>query len=597
MVASAKGQPAAAPGAPTDRPPATAARQAPGWLGRAWGAPLAVHALVLLLIMAGVAALIGTGASFTDDEGAGILQARAIEAGHWTMADPLPKADPTGAAYPVNLPSRGTKGTAPLAKHLLYFVLLAALDRLFGPPGMVGLSIAGTVAAALLAARLAREFGSGLERPAFWVVGLASPLFFDGFLVVAHTAAAALVAASVLLGLSYLRTGGLLALAGTGLAATSAALLRTEGLLWCAGLAAGAAVVGLSDRRLRSMLRPGMLLVASLGAGFVAHEVDVRLSDYAIGAAGSATSVSNLPSGIASSGVSHQIQALWQSWFQVDGNRPVAVSVAALLVLLAVVAWAELARRGRAGSRACVAVAGAVAALSVFLVAERPSQYVSGIAVVFPLLWAGLWLLGHQALGSTAGRLVAASAAVYGVLVALTQYSDEGSWQNGRYFFLAIPAVVPLVMGGLVGQLKRLSGPSGRIVLALVVVSVAALTSSAVSALNTTHRLSSAMTAAVRRLGPAVPAGDGGRPVFITTAAFLPREQWPTFESTRWLLIPGGQLRSYGPSLRAAGIHQLVLVTDRGDQEIGQLADIFAPLNSRPLAAQPAWHLVVLRSR
>ena len=102
---------------------------------------------------------------------------------------------------------RGATGRA-LAKHPLYPVLLAAADRLGGVTGMVLLSLAGTVAAAGLAAVLARRLDPALVRPDLWMVGLASPLLFDGFLVIAHTLGAALAAAAVLLALRAVERAG-----------------------------------------------------------------------------------------------------------------------------------------------------------------------------------------------------------------------------------------------------------------------------------------------------------------------------------------------------------------------------------------------------
>ena len=110
----------------------------------------------------------------------------------------MPEVDPDGVNYPLEFSESGPRGWTPFAKHPLYPLLLAGADRVAGVAGMVLLSLAGTVAAAGLAGALARRLDPGLTRPAIWVVGLASPLLFDGFLVIAHTLGAALVASAVL---------------------------------------------------------------------------------------------------------------------------------------------------------------------------------------------------------------------------------------------------------------------------------------------------------------------------------------------------------------------------------------------------------------
>src|SRR4029450_12481256 len=71
-------------------------------------------------------------------------------------------------------------------------------DRGFGLGGMVLASVVGTVAAAAVAGLLARRVVPELAALAVWATGLATPLFFDSWLVIAHTLGAALVGAAVL---------------------------------------------------------------------------------------------------------------------------------------------------------------------------------------------------------------------------------------------------------------------------------------------------------------------------------------------------------------------------------------------------------------
>ena len=171
------------------------------WLGTRPSGPTWPRSPLVLLALVPV---VGTASSFSADEGAVIVQARSL-AGKltggdgWIVEHPVPEVDPTGVNYPLENADRGENGFAPYAKHPLYPVLLAVADRAGGVTAMVLLSLAGTLAAAALAAGLARRIDPALARPTLWVVGLASPLLFDGYLVMAHALAAALAVGAVLL--------------------------------------------------------------------------------------------------------------------------------------------------------------------------------------------------------------------------------------------------------------------------------------------------------------------------------------------------------------------------------------------------------------
>lgn len=566
---------------------------ATNWVQRAWSASLIVHAATLVAVMVAVAAFIGTGSVFTDDEGAGILQAQAIQHGHWTIANPLPSVDPRATDYPIHQPARGTKGIAPLGKNLLYFAALAALGLLLGTAGMVGLSIAGTVAAALLAARLAREVGAS-ERASFWLVGLASPLFFDGFLVVAHTVAAALAAASALLALRFLRTGRPLTLVGALLCVAGAALLRTEGVLWALGLAVAALGTTLRPGARYENARRGILLsVGSIAAVLIAWKGDSLLTRYAIGSPVSAPAGTIGGTGTRGT-VSDQVLGLLRSWFALTGASRIAFAV--IVVVLGLVAvWARRARQGRFGARSTLALAAAVAAYSIYLALFGANQYVAGIAIVFPLLWAGLWLLGRLSLRSTSVRLLVVASAVYAVLVAGTEYSDAGAWQPGRYFLLAVPVIVPVVTAALAGPLRQIAPAARTLAVGCVVVAIAATTTSAVSSLRLAHQRSGGLAAAVLAFAAEAPPGDGGLPVVVTTYPFLPRSEWVTFPSIRWQLVSQNRLASYGVALAGAGIRHFVLVTIEPRAELSALKASYIPTKIDETGPGSPWRVIVLK--
>ncbi len=276
----------------TVRPP-TSAREDPtgsqpdqpdhrSFVARVWAASLWAHAVALAVVLLSLVPVIGTGVSFSADEGAAIVQAHQLAKGDgWVVDHPLPQVDPTGKAYPLELSFRGNEGTAPFVKHPLYALLLAGADRVGGEVAMVLLSLAGTVAAAALGAALARHLRPGLSRPSLWVVGLATPLLFDGYLVIAHTLGAAAAAGAVLLALRLAEGRGprLITAAGAAGCVALAALLRNEAVFW--GLGLGLALAPIAWQRRSRVL--GITAAAVVGAAAVAHLGEVAWYDHILG--------------------------------------------------------------------------------------------------------------------------------------------------------------------------------------------------------------------------------------------------------------------------------------------------------------------------
>ena len=589
---------AGAPATPL-RGAAAAPRGAGAVLGRVWDLPLAAHAAVLLAILVGLAAWAGTAASFVDDEGAAILQAQAIESGHWTLANPLPRADPRGAYYPLHYAAHGPDGFAPLGKHLFYGLLLAAAGRLAGVGGMVGLSLLGTVAAALLAARLAREVAPGTERTALWVVGLASPLFLDGFIVTGHTVGAALAAAAALLVLRYLADGGPVRLAAAAVALALACLVRTEAVLWAVGLAAGATAWALWARRQPAggahRRRGAACAAVVLGSAVVAKGLDNLLTDRALGVGGvSAGAPIAAQQGGGGNRVLGRVGGLWLSTLQARPTHSALVTGVGLAVGVAVAVVAVYVRRGGSRPAPIVATAAAAAGAVICLAVHDRSVVLSGLAVAFPLLWAGLWLLGRDTVRDPAAVTVVAATGVFAALVAVSQYSDAGAWQWGRFFFLAVPVIVPVVLGALRHHGRRMV-PRVRGAVAGAAALLAVTTAASGAALvASVHRVTLDLARDVATVATTTTPGDGGRPVVATSLAFLPRVMWPVFSDMRWSLVGDGDMASYGRAVRRTGIRQLVLVGDDTRPEIAGLAASFRPV--RTVTVGDGWTLVVLRS-
>ncbi len=180
----------------------------PRWAARVAEAPLWAHAVVLLVGLLAIVPVVGTGVSYSADEGVAIIQATSLSDGDgWVVPHPVPEVDPSDALYPLEHATLGDDGPVAYAKHPAYPWLLARVDQLGGQPGMVLLSVLGTWAAAVAAAVVAQQLG-GLGRTSLWVAGALSPLLFNGYWVIAHSVAAAAIGGATALAIAATSRSG-----------------------------------------------------------------------------------------------------------------------------------------------------------------------------------------------------------------------------------------------------------------------------------------------------------------------------------------------------------------------------------------------------
>lgn len=489
---------------------------------------MVVHALALAALLIALAAVVGTGTSFSEDEGAAVVQARQLADHHsWIVRRPLPTIDDTVALYPYRLPDVGTKGAAPFAKHPLYALVLAGLWRLGGINGLIGLSIAGTVFASVAGWYLARLLDPSLARPAFWVLGIGSPLLFDGFLVQAHALGAAVAGGLALLLFGEHRRPWLSAL-GAAVAAALLVGLRTEGLLFVGA----AGVVALVVRRSR------WSGAATLVGGALAFAGNRAWTRHILGAPRSGATY-GVGDATERTGLSGRLEGALTTLFHPSYSAGRAANALLFTALVAVAVGAVLWRR----RSPLAGVVVGVAALAVLLrVAIGPTQVVPGLFVACPIVWAGLWFGTLQPRGATWRSLLFVVAAFAGAVVA-TQYSQGGGVEwGGRYFALSLPLAIPITVAAL------RAGPRPL----LVGLSVASLGLGvlAMGALHTAHQRTE------RLLGAIAPRAD----IVVTTAGLLPRLDWPHYEQRRWVLIAPDKLDALLRQLPSAGVHRVALV-------------------------------------
>ncbi|HWC12355.1 MAG TPA: hypothetical protein VG455_14175, partial [Acidimicrobiales bacterium] len=542
--------------------------------------------------------VLGTGASFSADEGAAIIQAHRLSTDRgWVVEHPLPEADPTEVNYPLELSTRGARGTASFAKHPLYALLLAGADRVGGVTAMVLLSVAGTVTAAALAAALAARMGAaasfghgaGLARPALWVVGLASPLTFDGYLVIAHTLGAAAAAGAVLFAVRALEDHRALAsVAGVAVCIALAVLVRNEAVLFALGLGVASGAVAVA-RRHRAAAGVAMASVLAAAGAHLGEQEWIRriLGGSVVGLPGGPGATSGFLAG--------RLKSFTLTWLRPGyGGRPL-VEAALLLMLCALAVGVVAARRHPGDRRPVVALAAGAAGAALLALAVEPTNLVPGLLVAFPVAAAGLVAVGarrREALAGLAARVAFGTFAVFAAAVVATQYVTGGSGEwGGRYFALGLPVLAPVLLLAL-ASLGRALPPSARTAAAAALVTCAvALTVMGLAGLRDIHRFTARLQETAAQAGREL----GPRPVMVATHAAIPRLAWATFDDQRWLLARPGGLDSLVRRLHGAGVDRLVLVTDQRERDTTELGSGVHVVSRRTPSGGPNWDVLILR--
>jgi hypothetical protein len=531
--------------------------------------------------------IVGTTSQFSADEGAAIAQAVHLEQGDgWTEAHPFPAADPDRVAFPLELSQREGDRYAPFARHPVYALLLAGALRIGGRSAPLVLSVLGTVTAALLSALLARRLDPDLGVLALWVVGIASPLGFDSYIVIAHTLGAALAGAAVLLIVRALESDrtrwsllGVIAVLGAGV------VLRTEMVFFAVACGLAVLVIGRSRRAV-----PWTLVAAPMVAGVGGYVLDALAQSVVMGGSAVSTApVTAQPPGFLAS----RVLAFVITWLL--PSYSFGVGVAVLLVAAALGVFAVvLARRDppeRDGVRlfACVAAAAAVARLAF------PAGAVPGLLIAFPLLTCGLVALPRNGPATAAGRLFAVTAGLFALAVLATQYGTGGSGEwGGRYFAIALPVATPVVLVALRRVARRLDTGTIRIAGAALALLSVALFALGIVTLRQSHRDVDAFVSVVGATARSHPAGDGDRPVVLADNGAAGRFAFEVVDQTRWLTVKPELVDGFAARLEALHIQTLTFVT-RDEKDIDRLAGAYRVDVEQH--TQGDWIVVVMVSR
>jgi hypothetical protein len=541
-------------------------------LARRWSASLAFHVVALALVLAIGLLLTGPRLVYSSDEGVAVIQARMLRDGAgWLYRYPLARIDPEDQARPFVRGDAGSKGVAPYAKHPLYPLVLAGFDGVGGEWGIRIAGVLGTFLAAVLAALLARELDPRLDRPVLWLVGVASPLFFDAFVVLAHSLAAAAAAGGVLLAVRALRPGrsGLwrvAAVVGLGVCLAIASLLRTEALFVGPALAVACLVVALRRRvPLRRAAVVAVVAAAASGAAWIADHVAARMI---IG-----TAVPVPPNVAPSSWLAGRWDAFHTTWLQASyaGGRTgdIALAIGAIGF-----AGAALLLHQRTDHRVWVvaAVVGAAACYVARLVVG-PAGSVPGLALAFPAGWFLLWAAGRQLADGVAAPVLTVVAGAVTIAVLVTEYAIGGGVEwGGRYFAVVIPIAVPVLAFAAAPVITRHGADLARIVVTALVVASVAATLTAAQALREGHTHTDEVLDAIAAQARSAGASAGlARPVVVTTNRLLPQIDERDFDRFDWVAVDPDHLRRSADRLADLGVRRVVLVTPDAKSDLAEM--------------------------
>ncbi|HET8931743.1 MAG TPA: hypothetical protein VFN21_13865 [Acidimicrobiales bacterium] len=540
--------------------------EAPGWTRSVW-----VHSFVLLGLLVALVPIIGLRGQTLNDEGAAMAQVQLLNQHHtWFMPNPFPEADPDGSAFPLDRSTQGEHGFAPLIKHPAYPVLLAGADRLGGRFGIVVLGILGTVMAAVSAALIAREIRPELALPTFWITGLFSPLFFDAFIVVAHSIAAAgagIAALGLVRWLRHRSRSGLV-MSFAGIAWVTA--LRNEGLLL--GIALGGAVVAqalLVRRKDLGPRRPTWWLgPAVVGAAALAFALD-RF-------AGRLLTPTTLPSTLSATSttggyLADRVDAFILTWLLPGYASSPDPIVGPILVVVFTALLALQLRKTRPDRGLCIVAIVGMWAGALYWVVFTSVGIVPGILMAFPLLAVAIVAWKRPRVTDTPVVVLAIAVSLFALGVLATTYRVGGTTEWGsRYLAIGIPLATPLIALTLERSYRRLPDPRRVLaVLAAVPLAIAPAVVS-VTSLRAAHKFSAVRIAdeVADHVHDTTP-GDGGKPVVVTDMLYLPRIAWRDLDQARWLAADDERLSELVVRLHGLGIEEFLFITDETRPRVG----------------------------
>ena len=362
--------------------------------------------------------------------------------------------DPSGALHPLHQTRRQSDGSWVAVTTLPMLEAARPLYAVGGYEATLLLPMLGGVAAAFAARRIARVLAPGNDGwPAFWTVGLGSPVLVYSLDFWEHTIGVACVlwAAALLIGAVEGAARWTVVVAGLLLGA--GATLRQEVLIYALVLVLASSIALLVRRR--SLLAPtasGLLAVAGFAVPWLLNGV---LESSVEGQSRTGRSSGTASAAVSGSTAGDRLGEGVQTLVGLVAGDP---ALSALLGAAVVGAVVMAARAERRGDRSFTIV-GLGAAAAVYLAdAAGGLGFVPGMLTAFPLAVGGLlvWSAGPRL------RIVVVAALAALPVVYAFQYLGGGAPQWGGRYTLAsgillgvvalvgLPGLRPVVLRGLV---------------------------------------------------------------------------------------------------------------------------------------------------
>lgn len=416
------------------------------------------YSLVYGLALALLTWWVGWRAPFTPDEGIYASQVDRLVDGSWYVDLPSVELNPDGDLDGYG-GARTSDGYVHYARHPLYPVLAAVPAHLMGAlPALLALSIAGAIASAAAAWRLAEALGASARLS--FLIAATSPLAVSAVIGWSHTLGAAASAwAMVWLLRARARSRHIAAWAGVASCLAFAVLVRSEALLFSGAVVLVLVIEGLMSRTRRHVV--SALLIGVVIAGTVAAE---RLWIRSI--VGTAVAIEARGAGVANpdlgflgqrwNGFAHAV--LGGSHYDADLELVAWIAATTVAAGAIGIAW----RKGASVGAASVAAGTALLAARVLV---DPVDPIPGLLIAWPA--AAVFILVRRT--SASGWIVVATGATFFVAVVATQYADGGALQwGGRFFIAVIPLLAPLLATVAEQRSLRLALVGSAAVVALV---------------------------------------------------------------------------------------------------------------------------------
>jgi hypothetical protein len=512
---------------------------------------LRVHLAVFALALISLAPFMRVNTAWTVDEGLYSYQVRALQQGDWKIDYWAAPIDPDGRWFPLKRHEKGRDSYFPYVKSPAYPLLMWAATRVVGDSiGLHLFPILGALGAAAAAWLLASLVDRRAAPFAFWIAAL-GPVVINAYVIWAHAPSAAVAGLTAYAATRALR-GGITAtrVAGLCIGIASGVLLRSEGLLFAAALAAALGALG-ALRLLARAPNAARAVWLAATAGTTALTVNALEHRWVVSIVGHIFS---------NDYVRNDGLPYWEG--KILGARHILLDVSYLetgtlltiveLVMTVVVTVATARALSRSEFRAHV-----VASVAMFMVAALlvvrflgPSDTVPGIIPAWPIAIIGLilfkWRLANQVERVLAGVIVLELLATLA-----TQYPEGGGFEWGaRYLSPLYPLIAALAALALYRTIQGSSISARRHLVPLMVLLTLIPAAGGLRA----------QTSLRSKVDQWIQIVEGAPGVVITTDEWLAQGAFRTYPAHEWLHVQSPEIPTALTRLGEAGYKDVIVL-------------------------------------